>query len=109
MAGSEQRLNLGFFLVTATWLLALAALGSHQVLLFFAPALLLALPLALGRYPGEERLRRVRESFGSTGWSKRAPAPAPAPRRRPLARLPRGAALLASGLATRPPPRRALT
>jgi hypothetical protein len=104
MVRSEQRLNLGFFLVTATWLLAVAALGSHQVLLFFAPVLLLALPLALGRYPGEECLRKLCESFGSGDWRKRAAAPPPAPRRRPLVCLPRGAALLAAGLATRAPP-----
>jgi hypothetical protein len=106
---SEQRLNLGSLLVTMTWLLALASLGTHDVLLFFAPALLLALPLAFGRYPGEKRLGRLRERIAGRGRRKRAIASTPVPRRRPAATTPRGAAVLAAGLATRAPPVHALT
>ena len=73
------------------------------VLALFAPALLLALPLLAGRYVGEEVIERLR-----------TPRPAPArrrskqaaPRLRPVARhMPRGAGLVASHLARRPPPR----
>jgi hypothetical protein len=109
VAWSEERLDVGSLLVTAAWLLALAVLAPHQVLLFFAPALLLALPLALGRYPGEKLLGELRDHVAGRDSRKRALARVPMPRRRPVVSIPRGGALLAAGLATRPPPAPALT
>jgi hypothetical protein len=103
MQGQHGRLASGFFLITAAWCLTVALLGSTEVLLFLAPALLLALPLAFGCYVGEEKLARIR--------ARRRP-----PLRRPAAEvcalvpravralLPRGGTLIAAALAKRPPP-----
>ena len=108
MARADQRLNCGFLIVTVLWSLAIAALGAHQVLLFMVPALLLALPLALGRYLGEESLGRLRERIAAPR-PRRVPASGRAPRPHAALALPRGGALIAFGLATRPPPAPALT
>ncbi len=86
------------------WSLGIAALGAHQVLLFMVPALLLALPLALGRYVGEERLGRLRDRIAQPRSPRRVPASGRAPRRDTGLMVPRGGALIAFGLATRPPP-----
>jgi hypothetical protein len=109
MAEPEQRLNFGFLLVAAMWSFGAAALGSDKALLFFVPVLLLLLPLAFGRYPGEELLCKLRKRVASRGSRKRTSAPAPTPRPSPVLSIPRGGALLAAGLATRPPPAHALT
>jgi hypothetical protein len=109
MTVPEERLNVGLLLLTVTWSLGLVAFGSEQVLLFLAPALLLALPLIFGRYPGEELLCKLRDRDAGRGSRKRALARPFAPRPRPVLRIPRGTALLAAGLATRPPPGHALT
>lgn len=45
-----------FALLVAAWMVAQALTGSGAGLLHLAPALVLALPLILGRYPGESRL-----------------------------------------------------
>jgi len=88
--------------VSVCWAVGLALDGSSDVLLFLAPALLIAIPLVSGRYIGEaliERLVRVRP---------RAPRPrsvrTPLTRRPPATWLPRGARLVAFSLAKRPPP-----
>jgi hypothetical protein len=73
-----------------------------QVLLLLAPALLLALLLVLGRYPGSRALTRALER------RRRAPRRLREPRiARPRAdrrRRPRGGVLLALALAGRAPP-----
>ena len=74
-------------------------------LLFLAPALALALAMLARRYPGERRIVAL-------GARRRRSAPRrPATRvlsaptgRAPWALVPRGSALLACALATRPPP-----
>ncbi len=71
-----------------------------DVLLHLLPALLIALPLVLGRFPGEERIvalatrpkRRARPA-------SRVHAPRPVELQRP-----RGGRLIASSLAERGPP-----
>jgi hypothetical protein len=73
-------------------------------LLFLAPALALALSMLARRYPGERRIaalgaRRRRSP------SRGAPRLGVSPGRAAWALLPRGSALLACALATRPPPR----
>jgi hypothetical protein len=76
-----------------------------SVVLLLAPALLLAVPLLLRRYLGEEVIERLR--LRRSGVPRRRRGPAPPPALRPLARpCPRGAALVAAHLAQRPPPAR---
>jgi hypothetical protein len=103
MLGPEQRVACGLFAFTAVWCLGVALLGSTQVLLFLAPVLLLALPLAFGRYLGETQLAQLRERRRQASTRRSTPEPAPASRR-PFAILPRGGRLIATALATRPPP-----
>jgi hypothetical protein len=91
-------------LALAGWVLVHGVGFSGEGLVMLAPALAFALPLLAGRYLGERAIERVRTARAS------APAPrrrstAAVPRRRPsLALVPRGGLLLASSLATRPPP-----
>jgi hypothetical protein len=74
-------------------------------LLFLAPALVLALAMLVRRYPGEGRIvalaarRRPAAPRRSPTWVLAAVAT-----RAPWALVPRGSALLACALATRPPP-----
>lgn len=93
--------------ITFCWVAALAVTGSTDVLLFLAPALLIAIPLLCGRYIGEELIvklatRRVRPPRRATA----APVlPLPAA---PESWRPRGTGLIAFSLAKRPPPTRLL-
>jgi hypothetical protein len=85
--------------------LALAALGTldPSVLCMF-PVLVLALAMAIRRYPGEgvlARLRTIHRRRPRVAGSLRHP-------RRHTVLLPRGGLLLAWALAVRPPPRRRL-
>jgi hypothetical protein len=89
--------------ITLCWVTALAVTGSTDVLLFLAPALLIAIPLFCGRYIGEElivrlakrRLRSPRRTATPSAWSL---PPVPESWR------PRGTSLIAFSLAKRPPP-----
>jgi len=77
-------------------------------LLFLAPALALALVMLVRRYPGERQIAALaarRRGVRRRGASPALCAPAG---RAPWALVPRGSALLACALATRPPPRPAL-
>ena len=78
-------------------------------LLYLAPALVLALPLLLGRFPGEDRLSGLARP--SRAPAARALTAIPAPRSY-MRVMQRGGRLVASALAKRPPPppaRRLLT
>lgn len=89
--------------LTLVWVALLALTGAEHALLFLAPALLIAIPLLGGRYVGEELIARLVRRRG-----RRRPRPVRAlvARRAAAAPVaPRGAALLALGLAVRPPPR----
>jgi hypothetical protein len=94
--------------ITLCWIVALACAGSTDVLLFLAPALLIAIPLLSGLYIGEElivklaarRAPRPRSAAVPSAWSLPSA---------PEGRLPRGAGLIAFSLAKRPPPARLLT
>jgi hypothetical protein len=93
--------------VAACWAVALALTGSTDVLLFLAPALLIAVPLIAGRYVGEKLIARLVEKRTA---QRRRPASAPTPAlREPAVWLPRGTGLIAFSLAKRPPPFRLLT
>jgi hypothetical protein len=92
----------GLLAITLIWTLAFALTGSSDPLLFLAPALLIALPLVFGCFPGEDVLDSLRRSPSRRPAAAR-PAPAPVPSGlAPL--LPRGGTLLASALAGRAPP-----
>jgi hypothetical protein len=98
-------LGLALFAVTAGWALALALAGAADGLLYLTPALLLAAPLALGRYLGEQSLAKL--------------VPRDHPRPRPVRALRAtglgpvlaltGQSVIGSGLARRPPPSLALS
>jgi hypothetical protein len=84
--------------------LLLAGVGGDA--LMAAPALLLLLPLAAGRYVGSERLVRIVRR--RPGPRRRGGEPRPAPRR-PLRRaVVRGGLLIAVALGRRGPPESAL-
>ena len=97
------RLTSGLALaLTCCWALTLAFSGSSDVLLYMAPALLIACPLLAGRYVGEDLVLKL----ASKGRTRRRPQragtqPRPKP---PAVWLPRGTRLLAFSLAERPPP-----
>ncbi len=99
-----SRFSAGVALVlTASWALALALLGSTDVLLFMAPALLIAVPLIAGRYVGEALIERLAARRARP--RRRRPASTVSPARPPArAQLPRGTRLIAFSLAKRPPP-----
>lgn len=85
---------------------ALPALGMDSDVLLAAPALALVLPLLAGRYFGEGRLARLAAAFAPPRRRAAAVLCAKVPRA-PRA-MPRGGRLIATALATRPPPARAL-
>jgi hypothetical protein len=102
-APQEQRhLILGGVGLLLTAIVALQFGFAESSLLYLAPALLILLPLAFDRYPGERLLLAViaRPAIPAS-------PPKPPPRRLPLfSPLPRGGALLSSALAGRGPPQR---
>lgn len=89
--------------ITLAWVAALALSGSTAVLLFLAPALLIAIPLLAGRYVGEGLIVRLaaRRSDPPRRPALRPPSPLAATAR---SWVPRGAGLIARSLAKRPPP-----
>lgn len=90
-----------FALVVAGWMVAEALTGTQTGLLYLAPALVLALPLLLGRYVGEERLAEL--AGRSVTPLRRRVLKVPGPRSF-VRVMQRGGRLVASGMAKRPPP-----
>jgi hypothetical protein len=86
------------------WIAAELLTGGSAGLLFAAPALLLALPLAHGRYVAEDRLAGL---AARARVRHRAPQALHAPRSR-VQLMERGGRLVASAMAKRPPPPAAL-
>jgi hypothetical protein len=91
-----------FAAAVAAWLAAEALTGTQSGLLYLAPALMLALPLLLGRYVGEDQLVELAGRAAPPRRRRRA-VRAARPRSRPRA-MQRGGRLVASGMAKRPPP-----
>ena len=99
-----------FALLTAATFAALVACaiaaahldGVDTGLLYLAPALVLLWPLLSGRYVGEDAVTRL--STARTAPRRPSGAAVPVAARRPAVLLPRGGRLLASAIATRPPP-----
>ena len=83
-----------------------ALAGAGGGLLTILPFLVILGLLACGRYPGETALCRIRGSVPRR--SRRAPAIG-RPWRAVRSSSPRGGALIAWGIAVRPPPRRRLS
>jgi hypothetical protein len=91
-------------LALAVWVLVHGVGFAGEGLVMLAPALAFAVPLLAGRYVGERAIDRVRQARATPAVPRRHSTVA-VPRRRPsLALVPRGGLLLASSLATRPPP-----
>ncbi|MEA2480821.1 MAG: hypothetical protein QOJ07_2743 [Thermoleophilaceae bacterium] len=93
-----------FALLVVAWLAMEFLTGTEMGLLYLAPALVLALPLILGRYVGEEQLAVL--TTASPAPAARAAADIPSPRSH-VRVMHRGGRLVASAMAKRPPPGRA--
>jgi hypothetical protein len=88
------------FLACFAVLVVALVLGDTNALCLF-PALALAVPLSMRRYPGERIVARL----SKTGRARRVPARGLAPNaRRRLPNIARGGLLIARSLAVRPPP-----
>jgi hypothetical protein len=92
---------------TLCWVFVLAVTGSTDVLLFLAPALLIAIPLLCGRYFGEELIAKL--AARRDRRPRRARLALPLTPGAPRTWRPRGRRLIALSLAKRPPPLRLLT
>jgi hypothetical protein len=102
MPPRRDRIVLGCFtLLVLAWMVAQALTGTETGLLYVAPALVLALPLLLGRYVGEGRIA----AFVARSDAPEARAAKQLVATHTFARLmQRGSCLVASSLAKRPPP-----
>jgi hypothetical protein len=95
---------MGALALAATALVLVAAvLGIASAFPYFAPVLMLLLPLLGGRYVGAERLERLARRRRRRPERAR-PTPALEPRRFDQSLLPRGGRLIGRALAVRPPP-----
>lgn len=103
MPARDQRLLALSAAVAAALACVLALAGHPELLAYAAPLLVLALPLVLGRYLGEETLERLRARPSRRTRRPRLAAQRPTGRRL-AALVPRGARLIAHSLAERGPP-----
>ena len=78
-----RRAALGLLTLAAVWLGALAFADGVTALLALLPALAVVLPLALGHYPLERAIERLRPRRAQR---RRAPTALPIPRPRPRTR-----------------------
>jgi hypothetical protein len=103
---SRRARVLAVLLVGSLVLASAVASANASMLLYLLPALALAAPLILRRYPGERRLLALiaGRSRPRRGLGARTPSSA---LRRSL--VPRGGLLIACSLAVRPPPRPPIT
>ena len=91
--------NSGLVLIALSWAALLAILGSAEILLFTVPVFMLAAPLALGRYVGEELIERIARMVGP---ARRAASPDR--RRLPAGHTVRAGLALSARLSGRAPP-----
>lgn len=108
MPARDQRVLVLAALASSVLVLLLAVVGQPELLAYAAPLLVLAVPLAAGRYLGEETLERLRVRSRSPRRRARIAAERPSGRR-VVALVPRGGRLIAHGLAERGPPLPALS
>jgi hypothetical protein len=90
-----------FTLLVAAWTVSALLSGVDTGLLYLAPALLLCLPLLLGRYLGEEQLAELAKRSPRCAVRRVSRLPVP---RSHVRLMQRGGRLVASSLAKRPPP-----
>jgi hypothetical protein len=103
----SRRARVLVVLLGGSVVLALAVAGaSASMLLYLLPALALAGPLLLRRYPGERRLLAL---IAGRSKPRRRPGARTTSTARPRALVPRGGLLIACSLAVRPPPRLPIT
>lgn len=91
----------GLLFVAVAWAFFVALIGSPEVLLFTVPLFLLAAPLALGQYVGEELVDRLARTVRPARASRTAARPLTKDVTRDA--IP-GSLLIASNLAGRAPP-----
>ncbi|QEC49534.1 hypothetical protein FSW04_19470 [Baekduia soli] len=107
-ARRHRRLAALTFAVLVAVGLLLQALGAGETgLLYLAPALLMAVPLLLGRYVGERHIAAL--AGRPRPRARRRRAAAPLTPRGPRRAMLRGGRLVGSSLAKRPPPAAALS
>lgn len=102
---SDAALHLTLAAVSAAYALALMVAGSPEPLLYLLPALLIFVPLLLGRRPGEDAFTRIVDRARRAKRRVRLPllgTPAPSTKREG-SRL-TGGRLIAQSLAGRAPP-----
>ena len=92
--------SFGLIAVAVAWAVFLTIIGSPEVILFTVPVFMLAAPLALGRYVGEDLIA----SLARFRRPARPVSRAFAPGRGSLAVPVRGSQLIGSNLAGRAPP-----
>ncbi len=103
MTRRDIRLLLLLAGLTTVWALVQAVTGYDGGLAYMAPAFLVAIPLLVGHYLGEEQIAGLARRIHGRRRPRRAPrvrGHARAPRRL----FSRGGALIARSLAVRPPP-----
>jgi hypothetical protein len=101
MDDRRRAVSLVFGLLLLAWATVEVLAGGSTGLLYAAPTLLLALPLAHGLYPAEERLHGL---AGRRCTHRRRPLRVQPPRSLPR-QVDRGGRLVGRALAKRPPPR----
>jgi hypothetical protein len=102
MVAREQRLLVLSALLSSVVLLVGATAGFEELLAFATPVLVLALPLLMGRYLGEERIVQAGSRRPRQTWLRSASVPQAW--LRVLRTIVRGGRLIAESLAVRPPP-----
>ena len=106
MARRDLRILLALCALSLVWLVTQSVTGMGEGLALLAPALLLAVPLLLGRYVGEDALERIRAARRTV--HRRVRAVFVARPRGPRATRLRGALLGARGAERAPPAGRSL-
>ena len=101
MDGRRRAISRAFALLLLVWAAVEVVTGGSTGLLYAAPTVLLAVPLAFGFYPAEDRLR-VLAGRRRSGRRRRVRMQPPRSRTR---RVDRGGRLVGRALAKRPPPR----
>lgn len=103
MPRRDVRLLLLLAALAVAWALVQAATGYDGGFAFMAPAILVAIPLLVGHYLGEDKLASLARRVQAHRAPRRAPRVSGSARA-PQRLLSRGGALIARSLAVRPPP-----